>query len=83
MFRKILLATAAIVSLAGAAHAEKYQIEGKFEGCNYDRIYRLTDGQLLTCHSYGHHYAYRPEVIRLDGSRVVIDGERYEATIGY
>ena len=48
MFRKILLATAAIVSLAGAAHAEKYQIEGKFEGCNYDRIYRLTDGQLLT-----------------------------------
>jgi len=44
MFRKILLATAAVVS---------------------------------------HHHAYRPEVIRLDGSRVVIDGERYEATIDY
>jgi hypothetical protein len=84
MFRKLLLATAAVVSLAGAAHAqEKYQIAGTFEGCDYDRIYRLTDGRILTCHSYGYHYAYRPEVIQLNHGRVVIDGEFYEATIGY
>jgi hypothetical protein len=48
MFRKIVFATAAVVSLAGAAHAQQYQIAGTFEGCDYDRLYKLTNGQILT-----------------------------------
>lgn len=61
------------------------QIDGEFEGCDYDKRYRLANGLVFVCGTYSYSYSYRPEVkifIVGEGVRqVTIDGERYEGTV--
>lgn len=70
-----------VISGTGASAAEKTQITGTFEGCDYDRVYALENGQVLVCNGYSYHYAYRPDVYILDGNTVLIDGEEYQARV--
>jgi hypothetical protein len=34
-----------------------------FEGCDYDRVIKFTDGTTLRCAEYGYMYAYRPTAV--------------------
>ena len=76
-----LLLSMTLLCLASTpAHAD-YTIEGSFEGCDYDKVYELTNGQFLICSSYGYAYAYRPEVYEISGGRILIGGEEYSGRI--
>ena len=41
----------------------------------------LTNGMILVCNQYQYSYSYRPKVIVLDASTVLIEGDRYSASI--
>jgi hypothetical protein len=58
-----------------------FTIEDSFEGCDYEKVYKLTNGQFLVCESYGYAYSYRPEVYTLDGGRVLVDGDEYRGRV--
>jgi hypothetical protein len=64
---------------APVAAADRTQIDGEFNGCDYDQMYALTDGRILVCQEYQYQYAYSPEVIVLDKSTVLIEKEEYSA----
>jgi hypothetical protein len=55
--------------------AYRTQIDGEFEGCEYDKVYPLLDGTLLVCHEFKYVYSFSPEVIVIDGHRVLINNE--------
>lgn len=38
-------------------------VDGDFEGCDYDRRIPLENGLTLRCDSYGYSYAYRPAAV--------------------
>lgn len=42
---------------------ETTQVEDEFEGCDFDKKIRLTNGWVLTCSTYSYSYSYRPEVV--------------------
>ena len=60
-------------------------ISDEFEGCEYDKMYRLDNGLLFQCRTYHYHYAYRPEVkiFVIEGRPpvVFIDGDKYDGTL--
>ena len=56
-------------------HAKVYTIEDDFDGCDYGKIYPLTNGQFLLCEQYKYFYKYRPKVIA-DGRTVIAIDER-------
>ena len=56
-------------------YAETYTIEDDFDGCDYGKIYTLTNGQYLRCQSYKYFYKYRPKVIA-HGRKVIAIDER-------
>ncbi len=65
-----------------SAHAQQStQIDGEFEGCDYDKVYPLRNGRLLICDEYHYTYSYSPQVIVLDRTRVVIKERVYRATV--
>jgi hypothetical protein len=72
-------ATAALIGLVSLP--DKTRINGTFNGCEMGRTYELLDGRTLECRSYRYHYAYAPEVIVLDSTTVVIDGDEYSVSI--
>lgn len=58
-------------SIASSAFAQtKSQIDGDFEGCDFNKVYPLLNGLILVCQEYNHSYSYMPEVVVIDGSRV-------------
>ena len=57
------------------AQAKVYTIEDDFDGCDYGKIYALTNGQFLLCEQYKYFYKYRPKVIA-DGRTVIAIDER-------
>ncbi len=64
------------------AHTDSCQVDGNFEGAEYDKPVRLTNGAIFTFTCYRYHYAYRPSVeVFSDGRqyRLLIDGEVYSA----
>ena len=60
-------------------------ISDEFEGCDYDKVYRLDNGLIFQCSTYSYSYSYRPEVkiLIIDGRSpvVFIDGEEYDGTL--
>lgn len=80
-------AAAAVGACVTAGHptssvaAEVTQIDGEFDGCDYDKAYGLRNGALLVCREYTYFYTYAPEVIVLDSSTVLIDRNKVSASI--
>ena len=58
-----------------------FTVDGTFAGCDYGKVYLLTNGRFLLCESYGYQYAYRPDVYQLSSGRVLVDGEEYRGRI--
>ncbi|MDX8483163.1 hypothetical protein RFN28_32630 [Mesorhizobium sp. VK24D] len=60
-------------------------VAGEFDGCEYDKIYKLDNDVLFSCKTYHYHYAYRPEVkifaIKGRAPTIFIDGEQYDGTL--
>lgn len=82
--RSALLAAALffVLLLAQSTQAaDRTQIDGAFEGCEYDKVYALIDGRLLICHEYNYMYSYSPEVVIIDSHRALIDEEVFEASV--
>jgi hypothetical protein len=71
----------ALFSVSPSLHAEIFTIENVFDGCEYGKIYPLTNGKFMRCDSYKYFYKYRPKVIA-DGKKVIaIDEKEVRATI--
>ena len=51
-------------------------IDGSWEGCDYGRLIKLSDGSVLKCSSYGYSYAYRPDAIVL-GKSATLGGRSF------
>jgi hypothetical protein len=49
--------------LVGWSIVASTQVDGAFEGCDFDKKIRLTNGMSLTCRTYSYSYSYRPRVI--------------------
>jgi len=60
-------------------------ISGDFEGCDFDKIYKLDNGLVFVCNTYSYSYSYRPEVkiIMPSGGypTVYIDDEQYDGSV--
>lgn len=41
------------------------EVDGDFEGCDYDKKIRFTNGLVLTCSGYSYSYAYQPDAVIL------------------
>lgn len=55
--------------------ADTYTIEDEFDGCEYGKIYSLTNGQFFVCEEYQYFYEYRPRVIAVDNKVVMVGDE--------
>jgi hypothetical protein len=70
----------------GYAVIEEAQVDGKFEGCDFDRRIKLTNGLVFVCQTYSYSYAYNPDVlilkhIRTGDIKFLIDGEEYDGSL--
>lgn len=56
----------------------KKQVDGEFTGWDGHTVVKLTDGSVWeqAGYYYEYHYAYRPEVLFVDGDRMLVDGMR-------
>jgi len=61
--------------------SDTYQIEGTFDGCEYDKYYPLTNGMFLRCEGYNYSYDYYPAVIANGNQVYSIGTEQISATI--
>ena len=61
--------------------AETYTIEDEFDGCEYGKVYALTNGQFFICEEYQYFYEYRPRVIAVDNKVVVVGDEEISGRI--
>ncbi len=55
-------------------------IDGEFEGCEYDKKIKLRNGWILTCSSYRYSYSYSPRIAIL--TQDVGSGYAVKAVIG-
>ena len=80
---KILLCVSGLLLLwvSSSVKAEIYTIEDDFDGCEYGKIYPLTNGQYLRCEQYKYFYKYRPKVIADDRKVIAINEREVRGTI--
>ena len=52
------------------------QVDGDFEGCDFDKRIRFADGTTLKCSSYSYSYAYMPDAV-IFGKRVSHQGRSF------
>jgi len=66
-------------------HVIETQINGEFEGCDFDKRYALTNGLIFVCATYSYSYSYMPDVkiIIVEGRTpiIYIDDEQYDGTL--
>jgi hypothetical protein len=70
----------------GYAVVEETQVDGEFEGCDFDKRIQLMNGLVFVCSSYNYSYSYMPDVLILQNIRtkdlkVIIDDEEYDAIL--
>jgi hypothetical protein len=61
--------------------AQTLRIEDDFEGCEFGRLYPLSNGQILECRQFRYRYSYRPRVQIVDRQNVLINDQPYRAVI--
>lgn len=75
----VLSLLGALLLVSGPAHADRCtrplsrlqgytiiavtQVDGEFQGCDFDRVIRFLDGRALRCSSYSYTYAYMPDAV--------------------
>ncbi len=59
----------------------RYTIEDEFDGCEFDKVYALSNGQFFVCGEYQYFYEYRPRVIAVDNKVVVVGDEEMTGRI--
>jgi hypothetical protein len=98
--RLALLFALLVVAATSVAHAEdlddlardgygvidETNVDGEFEGCDFDKRIPLTNGLIFVCSEYSYSYSYHPEVLILEHVRsgdikVLIDDEEYDGTL--
>ena len=78
---KKVLITLAFICSSNSYAFDTYQIEGTFDGCEFDKYYPLTNGMFLRCEDYNYSYDYYP-VVTANGNQVYAIGtEQISATI--
>lgn len=70
----------------GYAVIEETQVDGEFEGCDFDRRIKLINGLIFVCQTYSYSYAYMPDVlilkhIRTGDIKVLIDDDEYDGLL--
>jgi len=65
-----------LTNLEGYTIIAATQVEGDFEGCDFDKVIRFTDGKRLRCSSYSYTYAYMPDAI-IFGKRSTVQGKSF------
>jgi hypothetical protein len=70
----------------GYAVILKTNITGDFDGCDYDKYYKLDNGMTFRCNSYHYHYSYHPEFfvlknINYGDYKYIIDNDEYRGTL--
>lgn len=67
-------------------------VDGEFNGCDFDRVIRFTDGSIHRCSTYSYTYSYRPDAIIFGKTmsyqggtyatiKVLIEGEIYDMSL--
>lgn len=56
-------------------------INGTYEGCDYNKVYKLMNGKMMQCSSYGYSYAYAPSVYVIADKVMAVDGEEVDAKV--
>jgi hypothetical protein len=51
------------VDLKGWTIVSVTTVDGEFNGCDFDRVIRFTDGSAHRCSTYSYSYSYRPDAI--------------------
>lgn len=74
------------LSKDGYAVAEKTSILGEFNGCEFDKIYKLANGLIFKCAEFNYYYSYNPEVYILEhikngDYKVVINNNEYYGSL--
>lgn len=54
-------------------------ISGAFEGCDFDKVVKFTDGTVLECSTYSYTYSYGPDAI-IFGKSATLNGKDYVMT---
>ena len=52
-----------LTRLVGYTIVAVTQVDGEFQGCDFDKIIRFLDGKAFRCSSYGYTYAYMPDAV--------------------
>ena len=70
----------------GYAVVEETNVDGEFNGCDYDRRITLDNRLIFVCSEYSYSYSYRPDVLILEHIRthdikVLIDDDEYDGTL--
>jgi len=70
----------------GYAVVETTQVDGEFEGCDFNKRIPLTNGLVFICSEYNYSYSYMPDVlilkqIKSGDIKVLIDDEEYEGIL--
>lgn len=69
----------------GYAVTTQTNITGDFEGCDFDKLYKLDNGLILQCNEYYYYYYYRPNVYilqnRYGSYKVIINDRAYNVTL--
>ena len=65
-----------LMNLEGYTIIAATQVDGEFEGCDFDKTIRFTDGKRLRCSSYSYTYAYMPDAI-IFGKRSTFKGKSF------
>lgn len=70
----------------GYAVVEETQVDGDFEGCEFDKPIPLVNGLVFVCAEYSYSYGFMPEVlilkhIRSGDIKVLIDDQEYDGAL--
>lgn len=70
----------------GYAVVLETEVDGEFEGCDFDKRIPLQNGMVFVCSEYNYTYSYTPEVLILKhvssgDIKVLIDDEEFEGTV--
>jgi hypothetical protein len=70
----------------GYAVVAETQVDGDFEGCDFDKHIPLMNTLIFVCSEYNYSYSYMPDVyilknIHSGNIKVIIDGKEYDGTL--
>jgi len=65
---------------------EETQVNGEFEGCDFDKRVPFLNGLIFVCSEYSYSYSYMPEVLILKNVnsgnlKVIIDDDEYDGSL--